>query len=299
MRRADPHKGFALLEVIVALTILACAGTVAVTLTSEASSAIRRVRGAEKDVRAASAFLAAVSLWTRADFDRHLGDRVQGHWIMRVDRPQPCLTARRCSTRHLAPSFFVQSFIDLWIPMRGSAQSRVRRRGFTLIEIIVAMSISAMLLVGARAMLGEVGDDALRITAQAAVQDRDSNSERYFRELIGRLELGGGSEREFAGDPLRATFSSWCDTPGGWQERCRVVVSVERKDNRIVVIARPTIGSAVVLRDSAQRGALRYLITAEGGGSWLQVWGAGITAPLAIAVIVDADTLIIPIGDRG
>ncbi|MBA2684456.1 MAG: prepilin-type N-terminal cleavage/methylation domain-containing protein [Gemmatimonadaceae bacterium] len=183
--------------------------------------------------------------------------------------------------------------------MRSKATARGCRRAFTLIEIIVAMSISAMLLVGARAMLGEVGDDALRIGAEAVLRDHDANSERYFRALVGRVELGGGSEHEFAGEPLRATFSSWCDTPGGWQERCRVVMSVERRNNRIAVVARPTIGPAVVLRDSAQRGALRYLITAEGGGSWLQIWGAGITAPLAIGVIVDADTLIIPIGDRG
>ncbi|MBA2684457.1 MAG: prepilin-type N-terminal cleavage/methylation domain-containing protein [Gemmatimonadaceae bacterium] len=91
MRLADSREGFALLEVIVALTILACAGTVAVTLTSEASSAVHHIRGAEKDIRAASAFLASVSLWTRADFDRHLGDRVQGDWIMRIGRPEPSL----------------------------------------------------------------------------------------------------------------------------------------------------------------------------------------------------------------
>jgi hypothetical protein len=84
-------RGVALLEAIVALTILAFAGIVAVSLTASAASAVHRVRGAEKDMRAANAFLAAVSLWTRSDFDRHLGDRAQGSWLMRVDRPQPTL----------------------------------------------------------------------------------------------------------------------------------------------------------------------------------------------------------------
>ena len=86
MRCGESRKGVALLEAIVALTILAFAGTVTVSLTSSAASAVHRVRAAEKDTRAANAFLAAVSLWTRADFDRHLGDRPQGGWIMRVDR---------------------------------------------------------------------------------------------------------------------------------------------------------------------------------------------------------------------
>ncbi|MDQ2930842.1 MAG: prepilin-type N-terminal cleavage/methylation domain-containing protein [Gemmatimonadota bacterium] len=180
-----------------------------------------------------------------------------------------------------------------------SSAARRTRPGFTLIEVIVAMTISSMLLLGARAMLGEVGDDALRIGAQAMVQDRDANAERSFRALIGRAEIGTGAQGEFAGDPLRASFSTWCDVPGGWEERCRAIVSVEKVANRIFVVARPTIGAPIVMRDSLQRGALRYLISADGGGSWLNVWGAGITAPLAIGLIVNADTLIIPIGDRG
>lgn len=91
MPRGDNRPGVALLEAIIALTILAFAGIVAVSLTASAASAVHRVRGAEKDMRAANAFLAAVSLWTRDDFDRHLGDRVQGHWLMRVDRPEPTI----------------------------------------------------------------------------------------------------------------------------------------------------------------------------------------------------------------
>jgi type II secretory pathway pseudopilin PulG len=89
--RGERRRGVALLEAIVALTILAFAGIVAVSLTASAAGAVHRVRGAEQDLRAANAFLAAVSLWTRADFDRHLGDRVQGGWIMRVDRTRPTL----------------------------------------------------------------------------------------------------------------------------------------------------------------------------------------------------------------
>lgn len=161
------------------------------------------------------------------------------------------------------------------------------------------MAISAMILVGARAMLGEVGDDVLRISAEAAIQDREINAEQTFRAMIGRIELGTGEGSEFAGDPTRATFTTWCDVPAGWMERCRASIDVERLDNRIAIVARPTIGGPVVLRDGLRTGALRYLISADGGGSWLTVWGAGITAPLAIGVIIDSDTLIVPIGERG
>lgn len=84
-------RGAALLEAIVALTILATAGTAAVTMAGEASRAAARAAAAEENVRAASAFLETVSMWTREDLDRRLGNRPQGPWTMRVDRPVPTL----------------------------------------------------------------------------------------------------------------------------------------------------------------------------------------------------------------
>jgi type II secretory pathway pseudopilin PulG len=75
-----------LLEVIVALAILAVAGMAALVLTSEAASAVARTRAVDRNLARASALLHAVALWPREDLDRHLGDRPQGPWRMRVDR---------------------------------------------------------------------------------------------------------------------------------------------------------------------------------------------------------------------
>jgi prepilin-type N-terminal cleavage/methylation domain-containing protein len=183
--------------------------------------------------------------------------------------------------------------------MHGRNARRGMRSGFTLIEVIVALTISAMILVSARAMLGEVGDDVLRIRRDAEVQDREANAERTVRGMIDRIELGSGDGNEFAGDPARASFSTWCDVPAGWMERCRVSIDVVRIDNKVAIVANPSIGGPIVLRGGLRTGALRYLVSAEGGGSWLTVWGAGITAPLAIGVIAGSDTLIVPIGERG
>lgn len=84
-RRA--RRGVVLLEVMIALVILATAGTAFVSMAAESERALVRARTVEKEMRAANAFMNAVALWPREDLDRHLGDRHQGHWIMRVDRP--------------------------------------------------------------------------------------------------------------------------------------------------------------------------------------------------------------------
>ena len=85
-RRSFYARVAALLEAMVALTILTIAGTWAVVLADQSAEAIRRVRIADTEIRRASGFLDAVALWPREDLDRHLGDRREGTWILSIDR---------------------------------------------------------------------------------------------------------------------------------------------------------------------------------------------------------------------
>ena len=83
------EAGAALLEVIVAVAILSTAGAAAVAMTSESARAVASARDADLRVREASAFLDAAALWPRADLDQRLGERPQGPWLLRIDRPDP------------------------------------------------------------------------------------------------------------------------------------------------------------------------------------------------------------------
>jgi prepilin-type N-terminal cleavage/methylation domain-containing protein len=85
------RTGMTLLEVLVALMILGTAGVATIGLVTESWRAVRAAREADRSVREASAFFDAVALWPREDLDRHLGDRGQGPWRMRVDRSTPTL----------------------------------------------------------------------------------------------------------------------------------------------------------------------------------------------------------------
>ncbi len=91
MTTAQMRRGAVLLEALVALTILAIAGGSVMTLASESARSLRRARERDAELRAASAFFDAVSLWSRDDLDRHLGDRPEGRWRMRTGRPLPTL----------------------------------------------------------------------------------------------------------------------------------------------------------------------------------------------------------------
>jgi hypothetical protein len=90
-RKRSRRSGAVLLEVIMALVILTTAGAVVVVLGAETTRAVDRARVAEAQQGRAAAFFEIVTLWPRPDLDRHLGDREQGPWRLRVARATPTL----------------------------------------------------------------------------------------------------------------------------------------------------------------------------------------------------------------
>lgn len=81
------RRGAVLLEALVALVIMASAGAAVAALAVECGQAVQRTRSTEAELRRADAFFALVALWPREDLDRHLGERQQGPWRLRVERP--------------------------------------------------------------------------------------------------------------------------------------------------------------------------------------------------------------------
>jgi prepilin-type N-terminal cleavage/methylation domain-containing protein len=175
------------------------------------------------------------------------------------------------------------------------------RAGFTLVEVMVALVVIGIVLIGARAMLGQVADSADRITAASAEADREANAEGLLRAIAGRLEVAPvpGQEIRFQGDPRGARFHSWCEVPDGWLERCEVSLGFIELQGERVLALRLSTGEMVPLRRGFASGEIAYLRSADGGGSWVHTWGASITAPIALGVVIDGDTTLIRIGERG
>lgn len=173
------------------------------------------------------------------------------------------------------------------------------RSGFTLIEVMVALLVSAIIVLGARTLLEQLGDSAQRTVAAATLADRAANGDQLLRDLAARLDMGGGDAARFSGDPTTTSFRSWCDSPSGWQERCAVTLVVRAGRGGSALVGILTPGDSVTLLDRGTPIELRYLGDPGSGGAWFSSWGAGITAPVALAVISGADTMIVRIGDRG
>lgn len=179
------------------------------------------------------------------------------------------------------------------------AEIPAARGGFTLLEVMVAITLSAFLLLGARALVEQMGDSAERIAGSAAGVDQEANSERLLRALTGRAEPPQGPRSEFAGTSRGVRFTSWCDVAAGWMERCTVSVGILQVAGGHVLALDAAEGEPIVVRRGFRDGQLLYLRDAGEGGVWLREWNSQVSTPLAVGVVMDRDTMILRIGERG
>lgn len=89
MRHAE--RGAALLEAMVALAILATAGTGLVAALGAALRNETELARYEATVLAADRVLTAMTLLTRNDLDQRLGSHRAGEFVVEVQRPRPTL----------------------------------------------------------------------------------------------------------------------------------------------------------------------------------------------------------------
>ena len=177
---------------------------------------------------------------------------------------------------------------------------RTRRAGFTLIEIVVAMTVGAIVLVGVRQAAVGVADLAHATLARARSVERAANGERLLRRLVAEMEPDSNSTGGLVGDRSRAAFDAWCDAPAGWQERCKVTLAVDADSgsaaSRLVVSSTGGRTQVAIARDGEL--SLCYLLDARDGGRWRDDWDGRLALPLAVGVVSATDTLLVPVGVR-
>jgi prepilin-type N-terminal cleavage/methylation domain-containing protein len=173
-----------------------------------------------------------------------------------------------------------------------------RRGGFTLLEVILAVSLVGAAILGGVLLLDQLNDGAARIVAEGAATDRASNGDRLLHHLIFEAHASADTNRKFAGDDRSASFRSRCEVPAGWLESCDVTLAVDDRGDSSAVVADLSLGGSLVLRRDAGRWAWRYLDTTPRDTAWATHWASGTTLPAALALISASDTIVLPVQVR-
>lgn len=173
-----------------------------------------------------------------------------------------------------------------------------QRRGFTLIEVLVAVAITGLVALLAHQLFGAVVDASRRIVAEREALDGERNARRYLRDAF--LSLDVGDSTGFEGHPDHVAFAAWQRTADGWQERRRIELS---QDGAVWLVV-TSAGERVVLADSVTAVRLDYLLEPGAASPWVGEWISPVSAPLAVRMRITrwsgrADTTLYPIRSRG
>lgn len=190
----------------------------------------------------------------------------------------------------------------------------MRRAGFTLIEVLVALVVASLVVLLAHRTYGEVAGLSGRIAEHRLAHDRAMNARRLLAAAFGSLDVAVAQNAGFEGREGKVTFTSWrADAAGTWR-RVRVQVLLiapqDADSARLVAVLTPVVphgaaaGDTLVLDPSATGLALDYLLDFGADAAWVRQWLSPVSAPVGVRLRIGragggVDTLLFAIGERG
>ena len=181
------------------------------------------------------------------------------------------------------------------------------QRGFTLMEVMVALLVGSVVVLLADNMFVAVSEAGRSLSDARAAIDREGNARRWLAATFRSISVGAVGDVPFSGDADQLRCTAWLMTPGGWFRPTVVTVSV--RDHQLRGALSP--GSDIVLADSVVAVRFDYLLERGADTPWAPGWTSPQSPPLAVRMRVlrvranvvpaqvVADTLLLEIGQRG
>ncbi|MGH7754647.1 MAG: PulJ/GspJ family protein [Gemmatimonadales bacterium] len=151
-------------------------------------------------------------------------------------------------------------------------------RGFTLIEVMVALTVSSVVVLLAQRLFSGMIDGVRQAAEARAALDREVNARRWLKSAFLSLEVGTPTSGGFEGRPSAVTFGTWQMTPGGWLEGRRIALRRDGPELR---------AGDLVLAGGVRAVDLDYLLDPGLDSRWVREWISPVSAPLAVRVRIE------------
>jgi prepilin-type N-terminal cleavage/methylation domain-containing protein len=172
------------------------------------------------------------------------------------------------------------------------------RRGFTLLEVLVALVVSALVITLAYGAAQAGFDTEARLRERAAAAEARTAWRALLGDALRHVERGVAEDdvvfdlapaREGRGSDTLRLATRGIVPPLGTGDRWAVTLAPTR--DGVLLSAAPAEGAAgvpVTVRVREARG-LRVLVLPHAGGAWTREWTRGAAAPAAVSVqLVDS-----------
>ncbi len=174
------------------------------------------------------------------------------------------------------------------------------RRGFTLVEVMVALAIGGVVLVLAGRIFTVVTDSARLIESERLLTERSANGRRWLRAALASV-VPTSDRAPFEGSSEALAFVAATPRPNGRFDTERI----ELGSSAGALIAKRSVSGAIVMDSGVQAARFEYLGSPGEGSRWVPAWRSTTSAPLAVRLRVArlalrgaVDTTIILIRDR-
>jgi len=169
--------------------------------------------------------------------------------------------------------------------------------GFTLLEVLAAISLLGLAISAAVALLDQLNDGSARIARESARSARDGNGARLLARLLMDARTSTDTTQRFRGDTNSVELWTLCDVPGGWAERCRVTLSIDQQAESSVVLIGLPESITVSGRRELGRATFRYYNPLTRSDTlWVPQWSSNASLPVAIGLFTGIDTIVLPVG---
>ncbi len=173
-----------------------------------------------------------------------------------------------------------------------------RSRGFTLVELMVALAVGGLVVLLAHRLAASVLDGIERVAAAIEAQERRANARRVLTAVVGSVDVQYGRDA-FRGEPDRVAFAAWAEDGRGWTARRSMLL--EARGGALVLEREHQ--APLRLWDGVFRLEIDYLLDYGARERWVRRWISESSAPTALRLRVAGpertDTLLLLIGARG
>ncbi len=166
----------------------------------------------------------------------------------------------------------------------------------TLLEVIIALGIAGIVLLGGALLLDQITDSAGRIARERWAQSYEANAYGITRRLLREALPSFDSTKPFRGDAHSLDYFTRCSVPRGWSETCHVTLAIDSIDDSTIVMAQFDGGEQFAVRRRAGGMVFRFFDAASRDSAWVASWATSATLPSALAIIGAADTVVFPVG---
>lgn len=172
----------------------------------------------------------------------------------------------------------------------------MNRNGFTLVEVLLAMTIGAMVLATLGELIGGAAITGRRLADARAQLDSTATGREWLRTAFRNAEAGHPGDTPFDGRRDAMQFASRMPTANGWHAQDTVAIVLQ--DSSLVLRSAAT--ETLVLQSGVHRLQADYLEQLGANSPWLPAYSSPSVTPLAIRLRVvtrrGIDTLVFRTG---